>query len=66
MGIVIDGAWTNFIRYKLYNQYVQTDNNNIEPDMMGFVDKDVEKILGKDIDIYHDDNVSKTSFNNRV
>lgn len=44
LGIVIDGAWTNLIRYKLYNQYVQTDNN-IEPDIMGFVDKDVEKFL---------------------
>ena len=50
----------------LYDLAIKNGLIDNSVDILGYVDKDVEKILGKDIDIYHEDNVSKTSFNNRV
>lgn len=60
------GIWDDKYKCMLYDLAVRGGLIDNSVDILGYVDKDVEKILGKDIDIYHEDNVSKTSFNNRV
>lgn len=50
------GIWDPKYRLTLYNLAIQTGLFNNTPDILGYVDKDIESKLGNDIDIYGGNN----------
>lgn len=63
--IYADGIWESKYRSNLYDIAKNEGLLDSEFDILGYVDKDVEKVLGRDIDLYNNSDTKKKYEANR-